>query len=48
MIIENGSTQANPVGHTAIAVTGRGVFSMGNSETTTRYDHKDKKNNIIG
>ncbi len=48
MIIENGPTKGNPLGHTAIAVTGRGVFSMGNGETTTRYDHKDKKNNIIG
>lgn len=26
-------------------MTGRGVFSPGNGETTTRYDHKDKKNN---
>ena len=48
MIIENGPTKGNPIGHTAIAVTGRGVFSPGNGETTTRYDHKDKKNNISG
>jgi RHS repeat-associated protein len=30
-IIENGPTQGNPIGHTAIAVTGQGVFSFGNN-----------------
>ncbi|HYO62717.1 MAG TPA: RHS repeat-associated core domain-containing protein [Pyrinomonadaceae bacterium] len=30
MIIENGPVPGNPAGHTAIALTGRGVFSMGN------------------
>jgi RHS repeat-associated protein len=29
-IIENGPTQGNPIGHTAIAVTGQGVLSFGN------------------
>jgi RHS repeat-associated protein len=29
-VIENGPTKNNPVGHTAIAVTGQGVFSFGN------------------
>ena len=28
-IIENGPTEGNPIGHTAIAVTGNGVFSFG-------------------
>ena len=45
MIIENGMTSHNPAGHTAIAITGRGVFSMGNGEKTDR--HRDSKNNII-
>jgi hypothetical protein len=30
-IIENGPTQGNPIGHTAIAVTGQGVLSFGNT-----------------
>ncbi len=30
-VIENGPTAGNPFGHTAIAVTGAGVFSFGNS-----------------
>jgi RHS repeat-associated protein len=46
MIIENGATKGNPIGHTAIAITGRGVYSMGNAEKTDR--HRDNKNNIIG
>jgi RHS repeat-associated protein len=29
-VIENGPTEGNPIGHTAIAVTGYGVFSFGN------------------
>ena len=29
-VIENGPTSGNPIGHTAIAVTGAGVFSYGN------------------
>jgi RHS repeat-associated protein len=29
-VIENGPTQGNPIGHTAIAVTGHGVYSFGN------------------
>lgn len=45
MIIENGPTKGNPVGHTAIAITGRGVYSMGNAE---RRDTRDSKNNILG
>ncbi len=32
-VIENGPTSGNPIGHTAIAVTGRGVASSGNSTT---------------
>jgi RHS repeat-associated protein len=46
MIIENGATKGNPIGHTAIAITGRGVYSMGNAEKTDR--HRDNKNNIVG
>jgi len=30
-VIENGPTEGNPVGHTAIAITGQGVYSFGNS-----------------
>jgi RHS repeat-associated protein len=30
LVIENGPTKGNPVGHTAIAITGYGVFSFGN------------------
>lgn len=29
-VIENGPTPGNPFGHTALAITGRGVFSYGN------------------
>ena len=29
-VIENGPTQGNPIGHTAIAITGHGVYSFGN------------------
>ncbi len=29
-VIENGPTEGNPVGHTAIAITGQGVYSSGN------------------
>jgi hypothetical protein len=47
-IIENGPTKGNPVGHTAIAITGRGVFSMGNAEKNDRSDRKDTKNNLLG
>jgi hypothetical protein len=40
-VIENGPTEGNPVGHTAIAVSGQGVFSFGNStklgSSTTDY-----------
>jgi RHS repeat-associated protein len=45
MIIENHKTDGNPIGHTAIAITGRGVYSMGNGE---RGDRRDDKNNILG
>ena len=57
MIIENHATQSNvgshgtqgnPIGHTAIAITGRGVYSMGNGERTDRSDRRDNKNNILG
>ena len=41
LVIENGPTEGNPIGHTAIAVTGQGVFSFGNStplgSSTTDY-----------
>jgi RHS repeat-associated protein len=30
LVIENGPTQGNPIGHTAVAVTGYGMFSFGN------------------
>jgi RHS repeat-associated protein len=30
-IIENGPTEGNPIGHTAMAITGQGVFSFGNN-----------------
>jgi RHS repeat-associated protein len=29
-VVENGPTQGNPIGHTAIALTGAGVYSFGN------------------
>jgi len=32
MIIENGPTDGNPFGHTAIAITGRGLWSFGNAD----------------
>jgi RHS repeat-associated protein len=31
LVIENGPTAGNPVGHTAVAVTGAGVYSFGNN-----------------
>jgi hypothetical protein len=46
MIIENGPTKDNPIGHTAIAITGHGVFSMGNGVQGDA--HVDSKNNIVG
>jgi RHS repeat-associated protein len=30
-VIENGPTEGNPIGHTAIAVTGAGLYSFGNN-----------------
>jgi RHS repeat-associated protein len=45
MIIENGPTKGNPIGHTAIAITGRGVYSMGNAQTERQ---QDGNNNIVG
>ena len=30
-VIENGATDGNPIGHTAIAITGAGVYSFGNT-----------------
>jgi RHS repeat-associated protein len=41
-VIENGPTDGNPIGHTAIAVTGYGVFSFGNA------DPNREGRNIIG
>lgn len=46
MIIENGPTNDNPMGHTAIAITGRGVYSMGNG--VPGGAHVDSRNNIVG
>jgi hypothetical protein len=44
LVIEQGPTQGNPIGHTAIAITGRGVFSFGNgAEMAT-----DNRRNILG
>ena len=44
LVIEQGRTEGNPVGHTAIAISGRGVFSFGNgAELAT-----DGKRNILG
>jgi RHS repeat-associated protein len=41
LVIEDGPTQGNPIGHTAIAITGKGVFSFGNGtplgSSTTDY-----------
>ncbi len=48
MIIENHATKGNPIGHTAIAITGRGVYSMGNADKEDRRDRRDNKNNILG
>jgi RHS repeat-associated protein len=31
LVIENGPTQGNPIGHTAIALTGQGIYSFGNT-----------------
>ena len=45
MIIENHGTDGNFVGHTAIAITGRGVYSMGNAG---KESQRDGKNNILG
>lgn len=45
MIIENGPTKGNPLGHTAIAITGRGVYSMGNADAERQ---QDRNNNILG
>lgn len=44
LVIEQGPTEGNPIGHTALAITGRGVFSFGNgAEMAT-----DEKGNIMG
>ncbi|MGB7202045.1 MAG: RHS repeat-associated core domain-containing protein [Pyrinomonadaceae bacterium] len=39
------SKDGNPIGHTAIAITGKGVFSAGNGE---KEPQTDNKNNIVG
>lgn len=31
-VIEDGPTNGNPIGHTAVAITGKGVFSFGTAE----------------
>ncbi|HEX6715743.1 MAG TPA: RHS repeat-associated core domain-containing protein [Pyrinomonadaceae bacterium] len=53
MVIENHATggrpghssDSNPMGHTAIAISGRGVYSMGNADKELQ---RDSKNNILG
>jgi len=55
IIIENGPTEGdatdssdstkNPIGHTAIGITWKGVYSMGNAD---EEPERDKKNNILG
>ena len=45
MIIENGPTKDNPIGHTAMAITGHGLYSSGNGE---KGERRDSKNNILG
>lgn len=44
VVIENGPTSGNPIGHTAIGVTGHGVASSGNStplgSSVTGYIHE--------
>jgi len=41
LVIEDGPTEGNPIGHTAVAITGKGVFSFGNGtplgSSTTDY-----------
>ena len=44
LVIEQGPHGNNPIGHTAIAITGRGVFSFGNG----REMASDTKGNIMG
>jgi RHS repeat-associated protein len=44
LVIEQGPHGNNPFGHTAIAITGRGVFSFGNG----REMATDRKGNIMG
>jgi RHS repeat-associated protein len=44
LVIEQGPTEGNPIGHTALAITGRGVFSFGNGDKLAT----DNKRNILG
>jgi RHS repeat-associated protein len=39
-VIENGPTEGNPIGHTAIAITGHGVYSFGNDTPCGSSLHK--------
>lgn len=45
LVIEQGPTEGNPIGHTALAITGRGVFSFGNGGDDLSTD---QKGNIMG
>lgn len=44
LVIEQGPTGGNPIGHTALAITGRGVFSFGNGRELAN----DSRGNIVG
>ena len=39
-VIENGPTEGNPIGHTAIAITGHGIYSFGNNTPCGSSLHK--------
>jgi RHS repeat-associated protein len=46
MIIENGPTDGNPFGHTAIAITGRGLWSFGNADHNRAGERSTEFNDI--
>jgi RHS repeat-associated protein len=48
LVIEQGPTVGNPIGHTALAITGRGVFSFGNGDAEPIKMSTDNKQNIMG
>jgi RHS repeat-associated protein len=45
LVIEQGPTEGNPIGHTALAITDRGVFSFGNGGSLPGTDNKG---NLMG